>query len=75
MFRKESNCIKIHISLDNNVNKLYTTDFISNNPNFISILPNVNSSVDKPEAERAVTKAEGPGMGITGTFSSTHNFA
>lgn len=36
-------------------------------------LPNANSSVDNPEAERAATKAEGPGMGITGTFSLTHN--
>lgn len=38
-------------------------------------LPNVNSSVDSPEAERAATKAEGPGIGITGMFSSTHDFA
>lgn len=38
-------------------------------------IPKVNSLVAKPEAERAATKAEGPGMGITGIFSSTHNFA
>lgn len=38
-------------------------------------LPNVNSSVAKPEAESAATTAQGPGIGITGIFSSTHNFA
>lgn len=40
-----------------------------------SILPNVNSSVGNPEAERAVTKAEGPGIGTTGIPLSTHNLA
>lgn len=40
-----------------------------------SILPNVNSSVGKPEAERAVTKAEGPGIGTTRIPLSTHNLA
>lgn len=40
-----------------------------------SELPNVNSIVDKPEAERAVTKAQGPGIGMTEIFASTHNFA
>lgn len=38
-------------------------------------LPNVNSFVDNPEAERAVTKAEGPGIGITGMPLLTHNLA
>lgn len=42
---------------------------------FITILPKVNSSVDRPEAERAATKADGPGIGITGIFSSTQSFA
>ena len=41
---------------------------------FMSNLPNVNSSVAKPEAERPATNAEGPGIGITGIFSLTHNF-
>lgn len=41
----------------------------------IGTLPNVNSFVDKPEAERAVTKAEGPGIGITGMPLLTHNLA
>lgn len=31
--------------------------------------------MDKPEAERADTKAQGPGMGMTVIFASTHNFA
>lgn len=38
-------------------------------------LPNVNSSVARPEAERAATKAVGPGIGMTGMFSLTHNLA
>lgn len=42
---------------------------------FGSELPNANSVVDKPEAERAATKAQGPGMGMTVIFASTHNFA
>jgi len=39
------------------------------------VLPNVNSLVGNPEAERAATNADGPGIGITGIFSTTHNFA
>lgn len=38
-------------------------------------LPNVNSSVSKPEADSADTMAQGPGIGITSIFSFTHNFA
>lgn len=38
-------------------------------------LPNVNSSVSKPEAESAATTAQGPGIGITGIFSSAQSFA
>mgnify|MGYP004727951885 CR=1 FL=1 len=41
----------------------------------IDTLPNVNSFVDSPEAERAATKAEGPGIGITGMPLLTHNLA
>lgn len=41
----------------------------------IEKLPNVNSSVGKPEAERAATGADGPGTGITGIFLSIHNLA
>lgn len=33
---------------------------------------NVNSSVAKPEAESPATKAEGPGIGMTGIFSFTN---
>lgn len=35
----------------------------------------MNSFVGKPEAERAVTTAEGPGMGTTGIFLSAHSLA
>lgn len=42
---------------------------------FIRQLPNENSFVGKPEAERAATGADGPGIGMTGIFLSTHNFA
>lgn len=38
-------------------------------------LPNVNSLVGNPDAERAATTADGPGTGITGIFLSTHNLA
>jgi hypothetical protein len=68
--------------------KKYFISLIFDNPNatsktsetYMSIkfrtkLPNVNSSVSKPEAESAATTAQGPGIGITGIFSSTHNFA
>lgn len=41
----------------------------------IGTLPNVNSFVDNPEAERAVNKAEGPGIGITGMLLLAHNLA
>jgi hypothetical protein len=37
--------------------------------------PNANSSVGKPDAERAAIAAEGPGMGITGIFSLAHSLA
>lgn len=39
------------------------------------VLPKVNSLVSNPDAERAASKADGPGIGITGIFSTTHNFA
>lgn len=41
---------------------------------FRFFLPNVNSLVNNPDAERAATKAEGPGMGITRIFSLTQLF-
>lgn len=37
-------------------------------------LPKVKSSVGNPEAARAAITAEGPGMGTTTIFSSTHSF-
>lgn len=38
-------------------------------------LPNVNSLVGKPEADRAATGADGPGIGTTGISLSTHSLA
>lgn len=38
-------------------------------------IPNENSLVGKPDAERAATGADGPGTGMIGIFFSTHIFA
>lgn len=41
---------------------------------YIKIVPNVNSLVGSPDTERAAIKADGPGTGVTATFSLTHIF-
>lgn len=42
--------------------------------NIVNKVPKVKSSVGSPEAARAESTADGPGMGTTTTFFSTHNF-
>lgn len=75
-FRKKPD-YKNHFTLVTLMQKLHTTYLLYYMiyVGFGSELPNANSVVDKPEAERAATKAQGPGMGMTVIFASTHNFA
>jgi hypothetical protein len=78
MFRKKSNCSSIYGIRFQKSHYCFGHHILQQKcqpPVLVRKLPNVNSSVVKPEAERAVTRAEGPGMGITGIFSFTHNFA
>lgn len=37
-------------------------------------VPNVNSLVGSPDAERAAIEADGPGTGVTAIFSLAHTF-
>lgn len=75
MFREKSNCRSIVRYHDTTHAVPTENNDIIISYQFITILPKVNSSVDRPDAERAATKADGPGIGITGIFSSTHSFA
>lgn len=43
--------------------------------NFVSMIPKVNSLVDNPDADRAATTADGPGMGTTGMLLVAHSLA
>lgn len=79
MFRKKSNYsitynIRCHYPT-HAVQKILTSCTEQNSILFKRILPNVNSLLRNPEAERAVIRAEGPGIGTTGMFLSTHNIA
>lgn len=67
MFREKANCNIIWVS--------YHDHSWAENVKIYLRLPNVNSFVGKPEAESAVTTADGPGIGMTGIFLSTHNLA
>lgn len=39
------------------------------------MIPKVNSLVDNPDADRAATTADGPGMGTTGMLLVAHSLA
>lgn len=58
--------------LDISIIKLFE---FSSTIDLTTILPNVNSSVGRPEAERAVITAEGPGIGNTDIPLHMHDLA
>lgn len=78
MFREKTNCMSTktrHQSSISSMSDTLSSMFDAGQTLLIVTLPNVNSFVGKPDAERAVTKAQGPGIGITGIPLLEHNMA